>query len=155
MLHQYLLNALINGSIIAILAVGFALVYNTTRIFHIAYAALYSISGYLFYQFFQLSGCSFLVSLLISVIITSIVSLLCELLVYRQLERRKMGYHPLMIASVGILIILDNILILIWGNSPMIITQSELIKFNLFDLNNNRLLFLALYFIFLIVLMLF
>lgn len=38
MILQLLINGIISGSIIALVALGFALVYNTTRIFHIAYA---------------------------------------------------------------------------------------------------------------------
>ncbi len=153
MLQQYILNALINGSIIAVLALGFALVYNTTRIFHIVYAALYSLSGYLFYQFFQLQGWPFVVSLISSIIITAFVSLLCELLVYKPLIKRKLGIHPLMVASIGLLIIIENIIVLIWGNSSKIITQSELIQINFMDLNNNRMLYLILYVLFLFTLL--
>lgn len=155
MLLQYILNALINGSVISILALGFALVYNTTRIFHIAYAALYTIAGYLFYQLFQISGLSFALSFILSMMICAFISFLGEFLVYRPLIRRNMGLHPLMIASIGLLIILENVIILIWGSSPKVITQTELIPLNILDLNSNRMLYLILYTAFLLVLLYF
>lgn len=145
MLIHYLLNALINGSIIAILAVGFAMVYNTTRIFHIAYAALYTLSGYLFYQFIEINAMPFVIALLLSIIITAFASLACDILIYRPLEKRNVGLHPLMIASIGILIILSNIIILIWGNSPKIITPSELLNIGIFNIDSNRLLYFVSY----------
>lgn len=152
MILQYLLNALINGSIIAILAVGFAIVYNTTKIFHITYAALYALSGYLFFQFYEINGLPFIVALLMSVIITSMLSLGCDKLVYRPLVERNMKSHPLMISSIALLIIINNIIILIWGNSPKIISQTELLNIGIFGINSNRLLFLISYLIILLIL---
>ena len=147
MLINYLLNALINGSIIAILAVGFAMVYNTTRIFHIAYAALYTLSGYLFYQFFEITGLPFVIALLLSVLLTSAVSLGCDILIYRPLVKKNMKSHPLMIASIGLLIIINNIIVLIWGNSPKIISQFELLNIGILGIDSNRLLFFIFYLI--------
>lgn len=49
MILQFLINGLITGILYALLAIGFSLVYNTTRIFHIAAAALYVIAAYAFY----------------------------------------------------------------------------------------------------------
>lgn len=48
---QFLINGLITGVLYSLLAIGFALVYNTTRIFHIAAAALYVVAAYAFYLF--------------------------------------------------------------------------------------------------------
>ncbi len=155
MVLQYLINAIINGSIISILAIGFALVYNTTRIFHIAYAALYTLSGYVFYQFYELNNFSFLVALLISLAITSIVSLAIDLVVYRTLNKKSLGLHSIMIASIALFIIIINIIVLIWGNSPRLVLNEQLLNFNLFGVSGNRISILATYLLILIALMIF
>ena len=41
MLLQFIINGLITGLLYSLLALGFALVYNTTHIFHIAAAGIY------------------------------------------------------------------------------------------------------------------
>lgn len=53
MILQFLGNGIVNGSLIALTALGFSLVYNTTRIFHIAYAGIYVWAGYILYVFME------------------------------------------------------------------------------------------------------
>ncbi len=145
MVLQYLINAIINGSIISILAIGFALVYNTTRIFHIAYAALYTLSGYVFYQFYELNNYSFIVAVLISLTVTSIISLTIDMLVYRILNKKSLGLHSIMIASIALFIIILNITVLIWGNSPRLVSNELLFNFNIVGVSGNRIIILTTY----------
>ncbi|MBI4546429.1 MAG: hypothetical protein HY707_00505 [Ignavibacteriae bacterium] len=42
MLQQLLLNGIIAGSIYSLVALGFALIYQTTRFFHFAHGAVYT-----------------------------------------------------------------------------------------------------------------
>lgn len=51
MILQFITNGLVTGLLYSLFAIGFSLVYNTTRIFHIAAAALYVIAAYGFYSF--------------------------------------------------------------------------------------------------------
>ena len=44
MIWQFIVNGVITGMIYGVVSLGFALVYNTTRIFHIAYAAIYMVA---------------------------------------------------------------------------------------------------------------
>lgn len=127
MLIHSLGNGIINGSIIAVASLGFALVYQTSRIFHIAYAGLYTLAGYLFYYFFQLHGWYFIPALAVAVMLTGLVSLACEWMVYRPLERRNTGPTSLMVASIGLLIILVSSMELLFGSSPRIITAHDLV----------------------------
>ena len=43
MLQQLLLNGIIAGSIYSLVALGFALIYQTTRFFHFAHGAVYTV----------------------------------------------------------------------------------------------------------------
>ncbi len=52
MLVQFLANGVITGMIYSLVGLGFALVYNTTRIFHVAYAAIYMVAPYILLYFF-------------------------------------------------------------------------------------------------------
>jgi branched-chain amino acid transport system permease protein len=45
MLPQLLVNGLIAGSIYALVALGFGLIYATTRFFHFAHGAVYTAEG--------------------------------------------------------------------------------------------------------------
>ena len=51
MIGQFILNGFITGVLYSVLAIGFALVYNTTKLFHIVAAAIYVFAAYMFYMF--------------------------------------------------------------------------------------------------------
>ena len=51
MFGQFIINGLITGVLYSLLAIGFALVYNTTKIFHVAAAAIYVVAAYAFWIF--------------------------------------------------------------------------------------------------------
>jgi branched-chain amino acid transport system permease protein len=121
MLFNFLLNGLVSGSLIAVVALGFALVYNTTRIFHIAYAGLYTLGGYLMFWFLETLGLSFLPSLVLTLGLVSFTSLLMEYLVYKPLSLRNRPHSTLMISSIGLFILLVNAILLFFGPNPWIL----------------------------------
>ncbi len=49
-LAQLLLNGIIAGSIYALIAIGFALIYRTVRFFHFAHGAVYTVGAYAGYS---------------------------------------------------------------------------------------------------------
>ena len=128
MFANFLMNGLINGSLIALLALGFALVYNTTRVFHIAYAALYTIAGYMMYLFFVIKDFPFSISLLLVILITCLLSMGMEYFVYKPLSKKGNPPNTLMISSIGMLILLINLLIVLFGNDPKIFPYQALIS---------------------------
>ena len=63
MIWQFLTNGIVTGMIYGVVALGFAMVYNTTRIFHIAYAAIYMIAPYILMYFLNTLGINLAFSL--------------------------------------------------------------------------------------------
>jgi branched-chain amino acid transport system permease protein len=50
MLSQFFLNGLIAGSIYALIALGFAVIYRTVKFFHFAHGVVYAAGAYLAYS---------------------------------------------------------------------------------------------------------
>ena len=121
---QFIANGLVMGSIYALVALGFALVYNTTRIFHIAYAVLYMFSPYMFLTFYNHIGCTFYVAFIISVFLTVLLSLAIEQFVYQPLNRINSSLNIVMISSIGVMVIVINTIALFYGNETKIINNS-------------------------------
>ena len=44
---QLLINGLVTGSALGVVAVAFSLVFSTAKIFHVAHAGVYTMAGYL------------------------------------------------------------------------------------------------------------
>ncbi|MEI6143954.1 MAG: branched-chain amino acid ABC transporter permease, partial [Mariniphaga sp.] len=106
---------------IAIVALGFALVYNTTKIFHIAYAVLYTFAPYIFFTFHTNHGLNFGFAAILAIISTVLLSMIIELVVYQPLQRKKSSLNQVLISSIGVMIIVTNLLALLYGNETKMI----------------------------------
>ena len=122
MIFQFLANGLIIGSIYSLVGLGFALVYNTTKIFHIAYAAVYTTSAYIFYFFYRIINFPLSFSLLIGILSGAILNILIEVLIYKPAYLRKSSPAISLISSIGCYIVIVNLLALSFGNETKILS---------------------------------
>lgn len=131
MIWQFVVNGLITGILYSLLAIGFALVYNTTRIFHIAAAGIYVFAAYtLWFLHWQLE-LPILAGAFISVFLTMLLSWIIELAVYRPLKKRGSSLNVMMIASIGVMTILVNVLALAFGQDAKFVNTAVQKTFNL------------------------
>jgi branched-chain amino acid transport system permease protein len=130
MFLQFLINGIITGILYSLSAIGFALVYNTTRIFHIAAAALYVAAAYLFYFAFSGLGFPLWFSGVFSLIFTAFLSVLTEIIVYRPLYKKKSSLNVVMIASIGVMIILIDVIALLFGNESKVLDNNVQYVYN-------------------------
>ena len=126
MIWQFVVNGLITGILYSLLAIGFALVYNTTRIFHIAAAGIYVFAAYMFWFFVAQVGLPVLLAAMVSIILTMLLSLLSEILVYRPLKNRKASLNVAMIASIGLMTVIINTIAMFFGNETKVVENSIL-----------------------------
>lgn len=124
MLTQFLINGIITGILYSLLAIGFALVYNTTKLFHIVAAALYVFAAYMFYLFAVTFGMPVLVAALVAIVLTMGLSLLTDVSVYRPLKNRKASNNVAMIASIGMMTVIVNLLAMFFGNETKVIDNT-------------------------------
>jgi len=121
MIWQFIVNGIITGMIYGVVALGFALVYNTTRIFHIAYAAIYMVAPYLLMFSMQSLGLPLFVSILLAVLGTILIGSAVDILIYSPLAKRNSSSNVIMVSSIGAMIIIINVVALIFGNETKII----------------------------------
>jgi len=126
MLLQFITNGLITGILYSLLAIGFALVYNTTRIFHIAAAGIYVFAAYMFWFFVAKAGLPITLASIIAIILTMLLSLLSELCVYRPLKNKKASLNVAMIASIGLMTVIVNTIAMFFGNETKVIENAIL-----------------------------
>ena len=75
MFTQFLINGVITGILYSLLAIGFALVYNTTRVFHIAAAGIYVFAAYMFWFFVSKAGLPLILASLVAIAVREIASM--------------------------------------------------------------------------------
>lgn len=126
MFGQFIINGLITGILYSLLAIGFALVYNTTKIFHIAAAGIYVFAAYMFWFFVAKVGLPVILASLVAIVLTMLLSLLSELLVYRPLKNKKASLNVAMIASIGAMTVIVNTIAMFFGNETKVIENAIL-----------------------------
>ena len=116
MLLQLIVNGIIAGSVYVLVALGFGLIYGTTRFFHFAHGAIYTAGAYFAYTFIVLLGLPLFFSLFLAILFTSLLGVLTEISIYRPLRERGATSLVLLIASLGIFIVIQNVISLIFGD---------------------------------------
>lgn len=124
MIGQFIVNGFITGILYSLLAIGFALVYNTTKLFHIAAAALYVFAAFMFYLFAVPLGLPVFVAAMVAILLTMGLSLLTDVSVYRPLQKRKASNNVAMIASIGMMTVIVNLLAMFFGNETKVIDNT-------------------------------
>jgi branched-chain amino acid transport system permease protein len=89
MLPQLLLNGLIAGSIYALVALGFSVVYKTVRFFHFAHGVIYAAGAYAAYSIVIGLGLPPIVGFLFAAVVSALLGIIVDRVVYRPLRARK------------------------------------------------------------------
>lgn len=120
-MEQFIANGLCRGSVYALVALGFGLIYTTTGVFHIAHGFIYTLGAYgLFASLMWLPG-ALPVAVMLALAAAAVAAVVVETLVYRPLDRKKASPAILMISSFGVYIIGINLIAMIFGNEAKIL----------------------------------
>ncbi len=120
-MEQYIVNGLCRGAIYALVALGFSLIYTTSRVFHIAHGFVYVAGAYVMYTFLHVIGSPVVLAVAFALIVASLLALLIEALVYRPLDRRNASSSVLFISSIGVYIVGINVVAMIFGDENKIL----------------------------------
>lgn len=117
MIEQLLVNGLIAGSIYSLVALGFALIYQSTRFFHFAHGAVYTFGAYFAYLFSVQLGLDRIVAFPLACLATMVIGIGCEVAVYKPMRTKRATDLTLLIASLGLYILLQNVISVSWGDN--------------------------------------
>jgi len=118
---QILVNSIISGLILAMVAVGFHIIFKATGIFHIAHGGIYVAGAYFFYWISPLIG--IIIGLLITIVFSILLGLIIEKIVYRPLSRKANSVNITLISSLGVYIIMVNLIALVAGNETKLLSN--------------------------------
>lgn len=134
---QILLNGLIQGLLIALTAVGFSAVYNSTGIFYIGQAAVYALSPFLLQSFFQ-AGVDTPVALISTFGLTITFSVLLELVNHWPLHKREASPQIHLITSLGIYLASVQAIAILWGNETRMLREGIDLTYSLGEIILTR-----------------
>jgi branched-chain amino acid transport system permease protein len=111
------------SGVYALLAVSWALIFNTTRVFHVAHGVTLALGGYLTVQLSNGHGLPPVASILVASIACGVLGLLMQVLLYSPLRRRRITAMANFVASLGAMLLGLALIILMYGPDPLILKQ--------------------------------
>jgi len=125
---QLLFNGLIAGSIYALVAAGFSLIYATNRFIHFAHGTMVTVSAYFLYWLFAMLGLNFYLAGILTIIFAGFLGWLSYVGFYKQLKLKKASNAVLLVASIGLLILMENLMLLIFWADVKSLNLLEITK---------------------------
>ena len=118
MFWQLLANGLVTGSVIAIGAVGVSIVYGILRLVNFAYGDFMAFGALAAYAFNGPLGLGMVPATLLGMLATAVLSLVLDIALWRPLRARRAGFMSLFLASIGLALVLRQVLLLAYGPQP-------------------------------------
>jgi branched-chain amino acid transport system permease protein len=120
---QLILNGMVSGLSYALVALGFSLIFATTRFFHFSHGAAYATGAYVGYAVIVLSGFNPWLGFLLGIVAAGVLGALMELSVYRPLRRSRASSLVMLISSIGMYVVFQNLISLIFGDSTKVLRR--------------------------------
>jgi len=116
MLWQLIINGIIAGAGYALVGIGFALIYNVGRFFHFAHGILFTVGAYTAFLCNQLLGLPLFLSVPVAIAVTAASGCLLNLVILGPITRRGGSPLVLLLASLGLYIVIQNVISLCFGD---------------------------------------
>ena len=111
---SYLINGISLGSVYAIIALGYTMVYGIAKMLNFAHGDIIMVGGYAAFISMNSLGVNPILAVILSVVICTILGLVIERVAYRPL-RNASSPLAVLITAIGVSYLLQNIALLIFG----------------------------------------
>lgn len=115
MLEQQLINALSLGSVYALFALGFTLVFGVLGVINLSHGAVFMLGSYVALLVVEKFALPLWLGMLVAMLLTGTMGLIIDFLLLRPLRARNAPHLTPMIATIGVAILLTNVMQGIFG----------------------------------------
>lgn len=134
---QIFINGMIQGLLIAMVAMGFSLVYNSTGVLHIAQSAVYTIAPFILLSSIN-AGLSIPASIIMAIAVSILLSVLIEKFNHWPLYKKGTSMQGHFISSLGIYIAVIQVIAILWGNDTKVLRKEIDIVYNFLAMTLTR-----------------
>ena len=113
---DHLINGLSLGSIYAIIALGYTMVYGIAKMLNFAHGDIIMVGAYIAFCGLQYWGIPPVLAILLAMLFCTLLGITIEGLAYRPL--RQATSLAVLITAIGMSYLLQNIALMIWGANP-------------------------------------
>jgi len=113
---SYLCNGISLGSVYAIIALGYTMVYGIAKMLNFAHGDVIMIGAYIAFCAMQYWGFPPVISIIAAMIVCTVLGVTIERLAYKPL--RQATSLAVLITAIGMSYLLQNVALLVWGANP-------------------------------------
>jgi branched-chain amino acid transport system permease protein len=117
---SYLISGISLGSVYAIIALGYTMVYGIAKMLNFAHGDVIMVGGYISFCAMSYLGLPTVVAVLLAMVVCTVLGILIEGLAYKPL--REAGSLAVLITAIGVSYFLQNAAQLIWSPTPKVYT---------------------------------
>lgn len=110
----YLINGISLGSVYALIALGYTMVYGIAKMLNFAHGDVIMVGGFVCYTIMSTLGMNPLLGVIISVVVCTVLGILIEKIAYKPL-RKAASPLAVLITAIGVSYLLQNLALLIFG----------------------------------------
>lgn len=118
-LVELVVGGLAIGSIYGLIGLGFSMIVRATGIIHFAQGEVMMLGAMAGWTAITLVHLPFIAVLLIGILFSAFAAFLMYMLVYRVLSQRNVPLNNIVIATIGMSILVQNVTMLVWGSEPL------------------------------------
>ncbi|WP_273752948.1 branched-chain amino acid ABC transporter permease [Leuconostoc mesenteroides] len=119
---QQLINGLMPGSVYALLALGYTMVYGIIKLINFAHGDIYMLGAYFGYFFIKVLHLNFFIALILAMAVSAIIGVVIEYIAYRPL--RHSPRIAVLISALGISFLLENGMTYLYGSDQRSFPQA-------------------------------
>ena len=131
----YLIGGLSLGSVYAIIALGYTMVYGIAKMLNFAHGDIIMVGAYVCFLTTTNLGFSPVIGVILAIIICTVLGIVIEKLAYKPL--RNISSLAVLITAIGVSYFLQNGAMLLWSSNPRV--YSSLVSFEGISLFDGRL----------------
>ena len=117
---SYLISGISLGSVYAIIALGYTMVYGIAKMLNFAHGDVIMVGGYISFCAFSYLGLNTVLSVVLAMVVCTFLGVVIEGLAYKPL--RQAPSLAVLITAIGVSYFLQNSALLIWGASAKVYT---------------------------------
>ena len=114
---EQIINGLSTGSMYALVAVGYTMVYGIAKMINFAHGEIIMVGAYITYACMSVFGLPMILAVILSIIGCALLGIVTERVAYRPL--RGSGSLAVLITAIGVSYLLQNLFLIIFGSASL------------------------------------
>lgn len=114
---SYLVNGISLGSVYAIIALGYTMVYGIAKMLNFAHGDVIMVGAYVALTMMMSAGVHPMIAVLAAIVVCTVLGVVVERIAYRPL-REAASPLAVLITAIGVSYLLQNVVLLIFGSNP-------------------------------------